>query len=365
MSISRSGLNRAPHASLRLAPRLAFMAALLWQPLHALSATTSTQVSVGGLVITAKSDDLAALQALTQVTQTDVFTSGTSTQTHTYTGPTLWSVLNDAGIQTNSAVKNDILNKVVLATGTDGYKVVYSAGELSPNFGNEAALVAWGETLAGSSTATALGSDGFARTTAPLDTKGGRYVSNLSALQVLNSASTQGATCASCISTAISVTGDVLHGGSFDLAALKALPSVTRTVGGNTYTGVSLWDFISSTVGLATDGSVKNDVLDMYLVATGTDGYKATFSMGELSSAFGNQPDLIAYSMNGVDLTTTGFARIVAPDDIKQGRWVSNLASLEVFHAMAPVPEPTSLALVLTALGLVACGRKRSGGIRP
>jgi DMSO/TMAO reductase YedYZ molybdopterin-dependent catalytic subunit len=351
----------SPVSSFKHLSLWALCSALLWQALPGHAATLSTSVAVGGAVVTAKTYDAAALQALPQVTQTDVFASGTSTQTHTYTGPTLWSVLNDAGIQTNAAIKNDVLNKVVLAIGTDGYKVVYSAGELSPNFGAEAALVAWGETLAGGSTITPLGSDGFARTTAPLDTKGGRYVSNLSSLQMLASASTQAATCASCISTSMSVSGDVLHGGSFDLAALKLLPAVTRTVGGNTYTGVSLWDFISGTVGLATDANVKNDVLDMYLVATGTDGYKATFSMGELNSAFGNQPDIIAYSMNGDDLTSTGFARLVAPNDVKAGRWVSNLASIEVFHATPAVPEPESLALVLTGLGLIAWRGARRG----
>jgi hypothetical protein len=99
----------------------------------------------------------------------------------------------------------------------------------------------------------------------------------------------------------------------------------------------------------------------MYLVATGTDGYKATFSMGELNSAFGNQPDIIAYSMNGDDLTSTGFARLVAPNDVKAGRWVSNLASIEVFHATPAVPEPESLALVLTGLGLIAWRGARRG----
>jgi hypothetical protein len=32
--------------------------------------------------------------------------------------------------------KNDVLNRYVLATGSDGYKVVFSLGELNPNFGN-------------------------------------------------------------------------------------------------------------------------------------------------------------------------------------------------------------------------------------
>lgn len=45
------------------------------------------------------------------------------------------------------------------------------------------------------------------------------------------------------------------------------------------------------------------------------------------------QPDLIAYQVNGADLRTAGFARTVVPNDVKAGRWVSNLISLEVFKA--------------------------------
>ena len=101
------------------------------------------------------------LQALPQVTQTDTFTSGTASQTHTHTGSTLWSVVNAAGIQTTPGVKNDLLDRYVLATGSDGYRVVFSMGELSPAFGNRADLVATQETIAGKT--APLAADGLAR----------------------------------------------------------------------------------------------------------------------------------------------------------------------------------------------------------
>jgi hypothetical protein len=151
---------------------------------------------------------------------------------------------------------------------------------------------------------------------------------------------------------------------TFDLAALQALPTITRTVGSDTYTGVSFWDLLNTTVGIAFDPAVKNDVLGKYVVATGSDGYKAAFSLGELDPSFGNQPDLIAYSRNGEPLTTSGFARIVVPDDVRRGRCVSNLVSLEVFSA-SPVPEASSLASMLAglcALGCVAQRRTRRAG---
>jgi len=336
---------------------------------------TSSSLNVLGQVDSPRSYDLSALQnrsPASQVTQTDVFASGAGTQTHTYTGPSLWNVLNNtsygAGGITVSGAKNDVLNKVVLVTATDGYKVVYSAGELSPNFGNEQALLAWGETTAG--TLAPLGGDGFARTTAPLDAKGGRYVSNVTSIQVLNTGSTVPYTGAAAVSTAFTVSGDVKTPGTiWDLAALKGLASVTQTVGGHTYTGISLWSFLNAaSVGLATNSAVKNDLLDMYVVAVGADGYKAAFSMGELSPDFGNSLtpddshpllDLIAYQMDGEDLTSSGFARVVAPNDLKQGRWVSNLVGLEIYHA-APVPEPEACILVLAGVMLVRPMRRNA-----
>lgn len=322
------------------------------------AAAPSTQFGVNGAVSTPTSYSLAGLQARPAVTQTVSFSSGNGSQTHTYTGTSLWGILDSAGIVTNPNVKNDVLNKYVLATGSDGYKVVFALGELNPNFGDRPDLAAYSELVNG--VPTPLGSDGFARTTAPGDVKGGRYVSNLAGLDVRSSGSTQTGTGGG-VSSQFTVSGAVMSGMGFDLAALQALTPVTATVGSHTYTGVSFWDLLSATVGIDLNPTVKNDVLGTYVVATGSDGYKALFSLGELSTAFGNQPDLIAYSVDGASLGSAGFARIVVPNDVKAGRWVSNLVSLEVFST-TPVPEPASYALMLAglaAVGLASKGRPR------
>jgi hypothetical protein len=296
----------------------------------------------------------AALTALPQVTQTDTFASGTTPQTHTYTGPTIWNAINATGVQTTPGVKNDILDRYVLATGTDGYRVVYSLGELDPAFGNRTDLVATQETIGGKT--APLAGDGLARTTAPGDVKGGRYVSNLSALTVRASGSTVTGSGGG-QSKQFSVSGAVVNGKTFDLAALQALPTITETVGGTTYVGVSLWDLLNTTTGLVTDPAVKNDVLDKFVVATGSDGYKALISMGEIDPAFGNQPDLVAYEADGALLDANGFARLVVPGDLKAGRYVSNLINLQVFSATS-VPEPANAAMLLAGLaGLGAFAR--------
>ena len=335
--------------TLRLA-RAPFALAALLAGVQALAAGPSTSVVVSGAVDHPKTWTAATLQALPALTQTDTFASGSTPQTHTYTGPTLWSVLDASGIQTAPGVKNDLLDRYVLATGTDGYKVVYSLGELSPAFGNRAALLATQETIAGKT--APLTGDGLARVTAPGDVKGGRYVSNLASLSVRASGSTTVGTGGG-PSTQFKVDGAVAHAQAFDLAALKALPAITETVGGTTWTGVSLWDLLSTTAGIVTDPAVKNDILDKYVVATGSDGYKALISLGEIDPAFGNQPDLVAYEANGQPLDANGFARLVVPGNLKAGRWVSNLVDLQVFSA-TPVPEPASLALLLAGLGVLA-----------
>ena len=335
-------------------PRLAAATAALLASAFA-AAAPSTSVAVSGAVDKPTAFTAATLAALPQVTQTDRFASAGGAQTHTWTGPTLWNVLGATGIQTTPGVKNDILDRYVLATGTDGYRVVYSLGELDPAFGNRPALVATQETIGGKT--APLAGDGFARTTAPGDVKGGRYVSNLASLSVRASGSAT-ASSGGGASTQFSVTGSVVHAGSFDLAALKALPAITETVGSTTYVGVSLWQLLNTSVGIATDPAVKNDILDKFVVATGSDGYKALFSMGELDPDFGNQPDLVAYEADGAPIAANGFARLIVPGGAKAGRFVSNLVNLQVFSA-APVPEPATAALMLAGACMMACASRR------
>lgn len=141
-------------------------------------------------------------------------------------------------------------------------------------------------------------------------------------------------------SATLSVSGAVVQAKTFDLAALQALPTVTATVGGVTYTGVSLWALLDKTTGIATHPGVKNEGLRLAVVATGSDGYQAALSLGEIDPAFGNQPDLVAYKADGQLLAANGFARLVLPNDVKAGRWVARLASLQVVSLSAGAPTP-------------------------
>ena len=329
----------------------------------ALAATPSTQFSLDGFLNagTPASFNLADLESFAASQPggpTSVSVANSSGGTDVYTGVSLNSFLN-AYIKTDPTVpKNDILRDYVVATGTDGYKAVYSLGELNTGFGNQNDIIAY--QLNG----VDLTTSGFARIVAPADVKAGRWVSNLASLDVghVDYTAGQGG-----VSSQFTITGQVSNPGTYDLSNLPpgsltpstvTVTSQPASLAGTTFTGVSLWSLLNL-AGIITDPNVKNDILGKYVIATGTDGYQAVFSLGELNPNFGNQPDLLAYdNAPGVVLGSDGFARIVVPNDGKGGRYVSNLVSLEVLGT-TPVPLPPSALLMGSSLLALGFGRFR------
>jgi len=144
---------------------------------------------------------------------------------------------------------------------------------------------------------------------------------------------------------------------TYDLAGLPALPATTDTGvvffagstqnGPHAYTGVALWTLLA--------GAGIGDILDSYLLATGSDGYQVLFSLAELDPALGGRSDLVAYQVDGASLGSNGFSRTVLPGDLRGGRYVSNLALLKV------VDEPPVLATIgLLFAAMLATRRRRS-----
>ena len=120
---------------------------------------------------------------------------------------------------------------------------------------------------------------------------------------------------------------------TLDLAALKALPASRETQDGRSYTGVDLWALLNADGGLAIPSAPRNAALAYYVVATGSDGYQAVFSLSEIDPAMGERKVLVAYEIDGTPLGRSGMARLVVTGDKKRSRAVANLAALEVRSA--------------------------------
>lgn len=141
--------------------------------------TATTPIVLGGAVQTSRSYRLADLRALPSRVLTVSFTSGGQGVTHTSRGVPLSDLLNAANPKLNAGTRNDALRWAVLARGADGDAALFSWGELDPDFGNCAVLLAYeedGRPLAAR--------DGAGRLVVPGDGKGGRYVSSLVELLV-------------------------------------------------------------------------------------------------------------------------------------------------------------------------------------
>jgi len=262
----------------------------------------------------------------------------------TYTGITLRTLLDVAGGIDVTTAKNDILSKYVVATGADGYKAAFSLGEIDPKFGDQPVLVATSDTAG---QLGPQGSDGLARMVVPGDHAGGRYISDLVDLHVgsLSEPPLQGP---GGVSDQFTVSGQVAEPATLTPITLAALdqPSIETATFlsgsgqvSDTYTGVSLWTLLQDQ-GLVTDPTIKNDVLRFGVVATGSDGYCALISLGEIDPAFGNQPDLVAYADTNGQLGPGGSAgamRLVVPGDHAGGRYISNLVDLRVVDLTAPM----------------------------
>jgi hypothetical protein len=122
----------------------------------------------------------------------------------------------------------------------------------------------------------------------------------------------------------------------FSAAQLKALPHVSVTVhnphtnADESYSGVRLSDLLAK-LGAPLDQQLRGTALKSYVVATGSDGYQAVFSLAEVDPAFHPGEILAADTMNGAPLDAkTGPFRLVVSEDKRPARSVRNMVSIEL-----------------------------------
>ena len=149
-------------------------------------------------------------------------------------------------------------------------------------------------------------------------------------------------------SGSITITGAVNNPGEITVADLQGFPveevQVNYLAGGepqeHTYTGTSLFGVIDS-LGLAVPEGTKNPYLATYLVFTASDGYQVVISGGEIDPGFGNHTYYLAWAEDGATLSGDDAPiRFVVPGDVKGGRYVSGVVSIEVFNLTVDAATP-------------------------
>jgi hypothetical protein len=123
---------------------------------------------------------------------------------------------------------------------------------------------------------------------------------------------------------------------SLTVDALKSLPRATVTTynphekTNETYTGVPLIEILKK-VGAPAGSDVHGKALAEYVIATGSDGYKAVLALAEVEPDFHPGDVIVADTLDGNPIDPkTGPFRLVVSDDKRPARSVRNLVSVEL-----------------------------------
>ena len=134
-----------------------------------------SMLEISGTVAHPMSLTLDDLRKLPASSENIFFHTGRGGMRAAFTGVSLWSLVDKAGIVTDPKSRNEGLRRFIVAKGADGYYVVIALAEIDPEFGGQQALVAYeqdGKPLAA------------ARLIMPGDKGGGRNVMNVVSLQL-------------------------------------------------------------------------------------------------------------------------------------------------------------------------------------
>jgi hypothetical protein len=119
-------------------------------------------------------------------------------------------------------------------------------------------------------------------------------------------------------------------------ATLAALPHKTvtayneHTKACETYTGVPLIDLLTR---LGVPDKPHGKDLRLYLVAAGSDGYEAVYSVAEINPDVHDATVIVADTLEGKPLAGDGPLKLVATGETRPARWVRNLVSVQVLTA--------------------------------
>lgn len=117
---------------------------------------------------------------------------------------------------------------------------------------------------------------------------------------------------------------------------LKAMPHTSVTFhnahanADEAYSGVRLADLLAK-LGAPLGSALRGKALASYIVATGSDGYKAVLALGEVDPSFHPGEVLVTDAMDGKPLDAhAGPFKLVVTEDKRPARSVRNLVSIEL-----------------------------------
>jgi len=145
-------------------------------------------------------------------------------------------------------------------------------------------------------------------------------------------------------SNTILITGAVSQDLKLTIDDLKKLPRKSVSTKGHDdqmhqYDGVPIGAILAK-VGVPQGSALRGKSMALTIVAEGSDGYRAVFSLAELDEDFAGEAVLIVDSVDGQPLgADQGPLRLVVPGDKRQGRWVRMLKSITVVNLSAAAPS--------------------------
>ncbi|MGA2166978.1 MAG: hypothetical protein ABSG62_02120 [Terracidiphilus sp.] len=119
-------------------------------------------------------------------------------------------------------------------------------------------------------------------------------------------------------------------------ATLAALPHKTLTVCNQhinayqNYSGVPLIDLLKP---LGVPDKPHGKDLRLYLVAEGSDGYKAVYAVAEVNPDVHDATVMVADTLDGKPIAASGPLQLVATGERRPARWVRDLVAIRVLTA--------------------------------
>jgi hypothetical protein len=117
--------------------------------------------------------------------------------------------------------------------------------------------------------------------------------------------------------------------------ALQSLPQQTvhvhnpHTKADETYQGVEL-SLLLARLDAPLGPKLRGKALSMFVVAEGTDKYRAIYSLAEVDPTFHTGTVIVADRENGPPIAKDGPFKLVNTEDKRPARWVRNLASIQL-----------------------------------